>query len=201
MRSLLPPPLERLVRVFTRLPAIGEKSASRLAYHLVSKDREGAHLLSKAIEDALSQISECSRCYSLATGSICSICSDSTRDSSVLCVVEKAADVIAIERIGEFGGIYHVLRGVWSPLGGMSTTDLTIEELSKRLLEGGGVEEVILATSATIEGDATALYVRGIISKLGIKCSRLAQGIPKGGELEFTDELTLSRAFSARSLL
>lgn len=186
------------MRAFTRLPSVGEKSASRLAYHLVSKDRQGASNLAQAIVDALASVVECQRCFGLAEGELCSICKDSGRDLSVVCVVEKATDVIAIERLGEFRGTYHVLRGVWSPLGGTATTDLTIDALCTRVAQNS-VTEIILATSATIEGDATALYIGRLLSGRGIVCSRLAQGMPKGGELEFTDDLTLSRAFTARS--
>lgn len=140
----------------------------------------------------------CGRCFYFCEGDLCSICADPSRDAGLVCVVEKPMDVVAIERVGEFKGLFHVLHGLWAPLRGQGPESMKLQELVERV-KGGVVREVILATSSTVEGDATALYVARILSDMGVRSSRLAQGIPKGGELEYADDVTLSRAFSGRS--
>jgi len=195
-----PPALQRLIKELSKLPSVGEKTATRLAYHLVANDRDLARSLGEALQQAASQVQLCPRCFFLSEGSLCAICQNQSRDTSLLCVVEKPVDVVALERVGEFRGGYHVLHGLWAPLRGQGPETMRIKELSARLaLEP--IKEVIIATSATVEGDATALYVGRILAEAGIKVTRPAQGIPKGGELEYADDVTLSRAFAARSTL
>ena len=193
-----PQALQALIREFSRLPSIGEKSATRLAYYLISHGRSQAEPLAEAIRRAASQIQLCRNCFFLTDEKECSICRNTARDRSVMCVVEKPMDVVAIERVGEYRGVYHVLHGVWSPLRGQGPEDIKIQELIDRLRQGE-VKEAILATSSTVEGDATALYVARLLKEMGIVVTRLAQGMPKGGELEYADDVTLSRALSGRS--
>lgn len=201
-----PPAMERLVHELSKLPSIGQKSATRLAYHLVTAKPELAQQLSQALLDSVSEIKQCESCFFLSQATegeekvLCPICKDPARDSSLLCVVEKPIDVIAVERVAEFRGVYHVLHGLWSPLRGQGPDKLKINELEQRLKDGG-IVEVILATGSTLEGDATAMYLSNLISQYKVKSSRLAQGIPKGGELEYADDITLSRAFSGRNTL
>jgi recombination protein RecR len=201
-----PAVMERLIHEFSKLPSIGQKSATRLAYFLVTAKPELAESLSQALQAIAAKIVQCHKCFFLCEKkqgeeiAICSVCQDPKRDSSIICVVEKPMDVLAVERVSEFSGVYHVLHGLWSPLRGQGTEVLRIKELEDRVKEGG-VSEVILATGSTLEGDATALYLSNLLSQYKIKVTRLAQGIPKGGELEYADEITLSRAFSGRSSL
>jgi len=196
--GLFPPSMQRLIQELSRLPSIGEKSATRLAYHLVQNDKKLAEDLSVALKATVGSVQLCSSCFHLTDSEQCRICLDSQRDSSLICIVEKPMDVIAIERMGEFRGLFHVLHGQWSPLRGKDPSQLKIGELVERI-KRGGVREVILATSSTVEGDATALYIARLLTPHGVEVSRLAQGIPKGGELEYADEITLSRALSGRS--
>ena len=198
--SLLPLSLQKLIREFCKLPSIGEKSATRLAYHLVRQDPAAARQLAEALLDAAKKINFCQSFYFLSEQNLCSICSDSSRDQSIICVVEKPVDLIAIERVGEYRGLYHVLHGLWAPLRGQGPESMKLQELIARV-KSGGVEEVILATGSTVEGDATALYTARLVRELGRKVSRLAQGMPKGGELEYADEVTLSRAFDGRQAI
>ena len=195
-----PPSMLKLIRELSRLPSIGEKTASRLAYHLVSGERELARTLAEALGEAAGKICFCEKCFFLSEEKICSICSNANRDAALVCVVEKPMDVIAIERMGEYRGVYHVLHGLWAPLRGRGLEGIKLAELNKRIAEGG-VREVIIATGSTVEGDATALYIARLVSELGVKTSRLAQGMPRGGELEYADDITLSRAISGRSVL
>ena len=201
-----PPAMEKLIHELSKLPSIGQKSATRLAYFLVTSKPELAQQLARALNESMDEIKQCQTCFFLSQASSdaetvqCSICSDVKRDNSVLCVVEKPMDVIAVERVAEFRGVYHVLHGLWSPLRGQGPDKLRIRELEERLKQGG-ITEVILATGSTLEGDATAMYLSNLISQYKIKSSRLAQGIPKGGELEYADDITLSRAFSGRNTL
>lgn len=197
---MLPSSLQKLISELSKLPSIGEKTASRLAYHLVSTNRALASSLSAALLKAASEVRLCDTCFHLSEGPSCSVCSNASRDRSIICVVEKPMDLLAIERAGEFRGVYHVLHGLWAPLRGQGPEAMKLHELLERV-KAGGVAEVILATSATVEGDATALYIARAMSEFNVKTSRLAQGIPKGGELEYADEITLSRALSGRSLL
>ena len=199
-----PPAMRRLVNELTKLPSIGEKTAVRLAYHLLSRDERDAFLLADAIREAREKICFCQRCFGMSETPICPICSSSERVQTVICVVEKPADVAAIERSGGYRGVYHVLHGLWSPLRGIGPEKTKIPQLLKRLQacapgsERPAVEELVLATSTTVEGDATALYIANSVNTSGIKITRIAQGIPKGGELDYADEVTLSHAIAGR---
>ena len=193
----LPEPLERLVQELSRLPGIGPKTAQRLAFHLLRTDKQRAESLAQAIADVKARIGYCERCYNIAEGSLCVICSSSRRDASVICVVESALDVLAIERTAEFNGQYFVLHGVISPIDGIGPDQIHVAQLLVRAREEG-VEEVIVATDADIEGEATAVYLQRALAPLGIKVTRPAHGLPVGGDLEYADELTLARAMSGR---
>jgi recombination protein RecR len=196
---LYPLSFQKLVRELAKLPTIGERTATRLAYHIIANDPALAPTLASALADAVAHISLCSRCYFFSEGgALCPICRDERREGHIICVVEKPADVVAIERAGEYRGVYHVLHGVWAPLRGVAPEDIRIKELLARI-EGEEVREVIIATGATVEGDATALYIGQELRDRGVVSSRIAQGIPKGGELEAADELTLARALSGRT--
>jgi recombination protein RecR len=193
----LPEPLERLVQELSRLPGVGPKTAQRLAFHLLRSDSQRAESLAQAIADVKARIGYCERCYNIAEGSLCTICSSSRRDSTVLCVVESALDVLAIERTSEFNGLYFVLHGVISPIDGIGPDQIHVPQLLERAGEDG-VVEVIIATDADIEGEATAVYLQRALSPLGITVTRPAHGLPVGGDLEYADELTLARAMSGR---
>ena len=193
----LPEPLERLIQELSRLPGIGPKTAQRLAFHLLRVDRQRAESLALAIGDVKARIGYCERCYNIAEGSLCAICSSSRRDASVICVVESALDVLAVERTSEFSGLYFVLHGVISPIDGIGPDQLHIPQLLDRVREEG-VTEVIVATDADIEGEATAVYLQRALMALGTTVTRPAHGLPVGGDLEYADELTLARAFSGR---
>ncbi len=193
----LPEPLERLVQELSRLPGIGPKTAQRLAFHLLRADRQRAESLALAIADVKARIGYCERCYNIAEGSLCAICSSSRRDASVICVVESALDVLAVERTAEFNGLYFVLHGVISPIDGIGPDQIHVPQLLDRAGEEG-VGEVIVATDADIEGEATAVYLQRALAPLGIKVTRPAHGLPVGGDLEYADELTLARAMSGR---
>jgi recombination protein RecR len=193
--------LRKLIREIGKMPSIGEKSATRLAYHLVYRNRELAETLANALKEAVDSVHLCSKCFALTDQSVCSICADPSREQGVLCVVEKPIDVLTIERTGEYKGVYHVLHGLWAPTRGREPSELKIEELLIRA-NSGKIREVIFATGATVEGDATALFVANELADVaGIAVTRLAQGIPKGGEVEYADEITLARAFSGRGTL
>jgi len=192
--------MQKLISELSKLPSIGEKSAARLAYHLVSSDKELAGTLAKALLDASQSIKLCQRCFFLAEADLCTICKNSSRDQSMLCVLEKPMDLLAIERMGEYKGCYHVLHGLWAPLKGQGPESMRLNELVERI-KADQIKEVIIATSSTVEGDATALYIARLLSEMGVKSSRLAQGMPRGGELEYADDITLSRALSGRSVI
>jgi recombination protein RecR len=195
-----PPALQKLIKELSKLPSVGEKTATRLAYHLVANDRALADSLAGALKAASSQVRLCASCFFLSEEEQCAICRNPSRDQSLLCVVEKPVDLVAIERVAEFRGRYHVLHGLWAPLRGQGPESMRVKELMERV-KAAPPREVIIATSATVEGDATALYIGRLLADLGISVTRPAQGIPKGGELEYADDVTLSRAFSARSAL
>jgi recombination protein RecR len=195
-----PPALQRLIKELSKLPSIGEKTATRLAYHLVANDRDLARNLSTALQTAAQQVKLCQRCFFLSEEDLCAICRSSNRDTGIICVVEKPVDLVAIERVAEFKGSYHVLHGLWAPLRGQGPESMRLKELLKRV-KTAPPREVIIATSATVEGDATALYIGRLLADEGVKVTRPAQGIPKGGELEYADDVTLSRAFAARNAL
>jgi recombination protein RecR len=193
----LPEPLERLIQELSRLPGIGPKTAQRLAFHLLRSDRQRADSLAQAIEDVKARIGYCERCYNIAEGSLCWICASTRRDASLLCVVESALDVLAVARTSEFGGLYFVLHGVISPIDGIGPEQIHVPQLLDRVREEG-VTEVIIATDADIEGEATAVYLQRALVPLGTTVTRPAHGLPVGGDLEYADELTLARAMSGR---
>jgi recombination protein RecR len=193
-----PSALQKLIRELSKLPTIGEKSATRLAYHLVANDKNLAASLSEALQAASKGVKLCEQCFFLSEDNLCSVCLNPNRDKSLICVVEKPVDLVAIERVGEFNGVYHVLHGLWAPLRGQGPDSMKLKELLARV-EQGEIKEAIVATSATVEGDATAMYVARLLQEKGVRATRPAQGIPKGGELEYADDVTLSRAFAARS--
>lgn len=191
------PPIARLLEELERLPGIGPKSAQRLAYHILRGDIESATRLADAIVEVKRSIRFCARCFNFAEAELCEICADARRDASIVCVVEEPRDVVAIERTGEFRGTYHVLQGAISPIDGIGPEQLRVRELVDRLGRGE-VAEVILATDPDIEGETTALYVARLVKPLGIRVTRIASGLPVGGDLEYADEVTLGRALEAR---
>ena len=190
-------PLTKLIEQFEALPSIGRKSAQRLAYHILQMPEERAQKFAQAILDARQQIHYCSVCQNFTDSDICSVCTDTERDKSVICVVEDPRDVFAMERMGEFHGLYHVLHGVISPVHGIGPGDIGIKQLFDRLANNE-VKEVIMATNATVEGELTAVYLSKQIKPLGIKVTRLAYGVPVGADLEYADEVTLFRALEGR---
>lgn len=195
-----PRQLQQLIKELSRLPTIGEKSATRLAYHLVANERPLAHSLAAALVEAANSIGLCRTCFFLSDKDLCTICSDTSREQSVVCVVEKPMDLMAVERMGEFRGVYHVLHGLWAPLRGKGPDQMKLKELIARVKQSN-IKEAILALSSTVEGDATSLFVAKALGECGVRTTRLAQGIPKGGELEYADDMTLSRAFVGRSVI
>ena len=190
-------PLNKLINELSKLPGIGGKTAQRLAFHILSMDDRDAMALSDAIRDAKQNMKYCSVCGNLTDEDPCSICADETRDKSMICVVESPRDVIAIEKIKEYRGYYHVLHGAISPMDGIGPTDINLQSLIKRL-QDETVKELIIATNPTIEGEATAMYIARLIKPSGIKVSRIAHGIPVGGDLEYADEVTLLKAVEGR---
>lgn len=192
--------LARLVEQFERMPGIGHKSAQRLAFYVLNLKKEEAEAFSKAILTAHENIRQCSRCCNLAEDELCPICKSGRRDESVICVVEDPRDVMAFERTHEFEGTYHVLHGVISPMNGIGPEDITVKELLKRMGDGT-VQEVIMATNPTVEGEATAMYISRLLKPMGVKVSRLAYGVPVGADLEYADEVTLSKALEGRRTL
>jgi len=191
------PPVQALIDELGRLPGIGPKSAQRIAFHLLKLPTDEATRLAHAITEAKARVHFCQQCWNVAEGELCGICADDRRDGRVLCVVEEARDIAAIERTGEFKGRYHVLLGALSPIDGIGLEHLKVRELLTRL-GSDEVEEVILCTNPNIEGEATAMALARLIRPLGIKVTRLASGLPVGGDLEYADELTLGRALEGR---
>jgi recombination protein RecR len=192
-----PPPLVTLIRELGRLPGIGPKSAQRLAFHLFNRDEADVLALARAIEAAKTGLARCPRCHNVMgrDEAACAVCEDATRDVGLVCVVEQPADVLAIERSGQFAGRYHVLHGALSPMHGVGPDQLTITSLLERL---DGVRELVLATSTTVEGEATAVYLAQLLEGRSVRLSRIAYGLPVGGDLEYADEVTLGRAISHR---
>ncbi len=190
-------PIVRLLEELERLPGIGPKSAQRLAFHILRADEQSAGRLADAIVDVKRSIHFCAQCFNFAEGDLCEICSDSKRDASVVCVVEEPRDVVAIERTGEFRGLYHVLQGAISPIDGIGPEQLRVRELVDRIGKGG-IDELIVATDPNVEGETTALYVARLAKPLGVCVTRIASGLPVGGDLEYADEVTLGRALEAR---
>ena len=191
-------PLSKLIEQFERLPGIGHKTAQRLAFHILGLPEGQAEAFADAILDARKKIHTCACCQNLTDGELCPVCSNPTRDRSVVCVVEDPQDVMAFERTREYNGLYHVLHGAISPLDGVGPEQLRIKELMARLGDGV-IQEVIMATNPTVEGEATASYISRLLKPMGVKVTRLAYGIPVGGDLEYADEVTLSRALEGRS--
>ena len=195
--SYYSPSIEKLIESFEKLPSIGSKTAARLAFYILNASEEETNEFIKRIQDAKDNLKYCSQCYNITDTDPCPICSNSARDKSVICVVEDVKDVVAMERTHEFKGVYHVLHGSISPMNGVGPDDIKIKELLSRLMNGE-VKEIILATNPRVEGEATAMYISKLVKPLGVKVTRIAHGIPVGGDLEYTDEVTLGKALEGR---
>ena len=191
------PSIEKLIESFERLPSIGHKTAARLAFHVLDWNEEETNAFVSSILNAKKNLKYCSICYNITDVDPCQICSNPRRDQSIICVVEDVRDVVAMERTHEFKGVYHVLHGSISPMNGVGPDDIKIKELLNRLMNNT-VKEVILATNPRVEGEATAMYISKLIKPLGIQVTRIAHGIPVGGDLEYTDEITLTKALEGR---
>ncbi|MHB8744506.1 MAG: recombination mediator RecR [Sulfuricaulis sp.] len=189
--------LETLKQALRRLPGVGPKSASRMAYHLLERDREGARQIAQALTNAVERIIHCKRCNNLSETEFCPICSSSRRDKSLLCVVESPSDLVSLDQSGVYNGMYFVLMGRLSPLDGIGPEEIGIPRL-EALLDEGTVKEVVLATNLTVEGEATAHYISELVRVRHVKATRIAYGVPIGGELEYTDRNTLARALAGR---
>ena len=200
MASPYTPPVQLLIDELGRLPGIGPRSAQRLALHLIKGDVEDVTRLARALVDAKERVRFCGLCFNLADAELCNICGDTKRDSSIVCVVEDSRDVVAIERTGEFRGRYHVLLGLIDPLQGVSPEHLKVRELLTRI-RPENIQEVVVCTSNNTEGDVTAMYLARLLNLLGVNVTRLASGLPVGGDIEFADEVTLGRAFGNRQKL
>ena len=194
---LYPPTLNRLIEALRCLPGVGPKSAQRMAFHLLERDRDGAREIAASVGQAIEKLGHCQRCRMFAEGELCPVCTSASRDRSLLCVVESPADVVAIEQSGSFRGCYFVLMGHLSPLDGVGPSEIGIEAFEK-LLGEGEVREVILATNPTVEGEATAHFLADVVTRRGIRASRIAHGVPVGGELEYVDGGTLAHALAGR---
>lgn len=192
------PSIEKLIESFEKLPSIGHKTAQRLAFYMLDISKEEAEEFVKSITNAKNNLHFCSKCFNISDTDPCEICSNPKRDEKVICVVEDVRDVVAMERTHEYNGLYHVLHGTISPMNGVGPDDIKIKELLKRLMDGK-VKEVILATNPRVEGEATAMYISKLLKPMGIKVTRIARGIPIGGDLEYTDEVTLAKALEGRS--
>jgi len=191
-------PIARLTVLFAKLPGVGEKTAQRLAFHVLKSPPEYARDLAEALLALRDEVRLCSVCCNLTAQDPCPLCSDPQRDAKLICVVESVPDLLAVERTREFRGRYHVLHGALSPLDGVGPDQLKIKELLARLPPDSGVEEVIVATDPTVEGEATALYLTRLLKPLGVRVTRIAQGVPMGGDLEYADQVTLARALQGR---
>ena len=191
------PIIGRLVEALRCLPGVGPKSAQRMAFHLLERNREAARELARVIEEAVATVGRCESCRTLSESALCSVCASARRDARTLCVVETPADMAAIDASGVYQGMFFVLMGHLSPLDGIGPEELGLDQFEQRL-DGGGITEVVLATSSTVEGEATAHYLAGMVRERGIRATRIAQGVPMGGELEFVDGGTLARAITAR---
>ena len=195
--SIYTPALQKLIDELGKLPGVGPKSAQRIAFHLIKIPEQEALSLADAIQQAKQKVRFCETCFNMSDEAICEICSDPQRDSSLVCVVEEPRDIVALERTREYKGLYHVLQGAINPIDGIGPEQLKVRELLERL-KGNTVVEVILCTNPNIEGEATAMYLAKLIEPLGIQVSRIASGLPVGGDLEYADELTLGRALEGR---
>ena len=195
--SYYSPTIERLIENFEKLPSIGHKTATRLAFYMLNLNEEGINEFINSITEAKKKLKYCSKCFNITDTDPCPICSNPKRDQSIICVVEEVKDVVAMERTHEFKGVYHVLHGSISPMNGVGPEDIKIKELLERLKDTD-VKEIIIATNPRVEGEATAIYLSKLIKPIGIKVTRIAHGIPVGGDLEYTDEVTLSKALEGR---
>ena len=195
--SYYSPSIEKLIESFEKLPSIGHKTAIRLAFHMLDLSKEDTDEFINSIINAKAKLKYCSNCYNISDTDPCPICSSPKRDNSIICVVEDVRDIMAMERTHEFKGVYHVLHGTISPMNGIGPEDIKIKELLNRIGQND-IKEIIIATNPRVEGEATAIYLSKIIKPLGIKVTRIAHGIPVGGDLEYTDEATLSRALEGR---
>ncbi|MEJ2013539.1 MAG: recombination mediator RecR [Anaerolineales bacterium] len=202
MSSRPPEPVERLIEAFARLPGIGPKTASRLVFFLLRAPEHESLELAEAVKEMRTQTRLCSQCFNITTAGVdpCNLCRDAGRDAGILCVVEEPLDVLALERTGVYRGRYHVLHGALSPVEGIGPEDLRLHQLMQRV-EAGEVRELIVATNPTLEGEATAMYIKGQLEDSGLRITRLARGLPSGGDLEYADLTTLSQALSGRSEL
>jgi len=195
--SYYPPSVGRLIEALQRLPGIGPKTAQRLTFHLLKQPVNAVRELAEALTDLKARVIHCSRCFNVTDADPCRICADPARDPGLLCVVEEPNDLMAMERTGEYRGRYHVLLGALSPLDGIGPDELKVRELLARL-EADRVREIILATNPNVEGDATAIYLAKLLRPLGVRVTRIARGLPVGGDLEYADEVTLARALEGR---
>lgn len=195
--SYYSPTIERLIENFEKLPSIGHKTATRLAFYMLNLNEEGVTEFINSITEAKKNLRYCSKCFNITDTDPCPICSSTKRDQEIICVVEDVKDVVAMEKTHEFKGVYHVLHGSISPMNGIGPEDIKIKELLERLKEVD-VKEIIIATNPRVEGEATAIYLSKLIKPIGIKVTRIAHGIPVGGDLEYTDEVTLSKALEGR---
>jgi len=194
---LYTPPIARLVEELSKLPSVGPKTAQRLAFHLLKVPREEADSLAQAIVEARDKVTFCTRCFNFAQGELCEYCLDERRDPTLVCIVERPQDIVAIERTGEFRGLYHVLGGAISPIDGIGPEELKVRELMERIRRDE-IREVIAATNPRVEGEATAIYLANLLKPLGVRVMRIASGLPVGGDLEYADEVTLGRALKGR---
>ena len=196
--SYYSPSIEKLIEGFEKLPSIGHKTAIRLAFHILDASDEEVTEFINAITNAKANLKYCSQCFNISDTDPCPICSSPKRDKTTICVVEDVKDVIAMERTHEFKGVYHVLHGSISPMNGIGPDEIIIKELLKRIQENKEIKEIIVATNPRVEGEATAMYISKILKPLGVKVTRIAHGIPVGGDLEYTDEITLTKALEGR---
>ena len=192
-----PGSVKNLIRHLSRLPGIGQKTAERLAMHILQQPAEDAHQLARSIVDMKKRLRLCSRCFALSDNALCRICNDPAREARVICVVEQPADMASIEKSGAFRGRYHILGGVISPMDGIGPDDLKIAELLARI-EQEAIEEIILATGTNVEGESTAAYIAGVLAAMPVKVTRIASGVPMGGDLKYVDQVTLKRAMESR---
>jgi recombination protein RecR len=190
-------PVQELIDQLGRLPGVGPKSAQRIAFYLLKLPKEDAERLADAITEVKARISFCRRCWNVAEGELCGLCGDERRDATIVCVVEEPRDIVAVEKTQEFRGLYHVLQGAISPIEGIGPEQLRVKELLTRV-DAEGIKEVILCTNPNLEGEATAMYLARLLKPLGLSVTRIASGLPVGGDLEYADELTLGRALEGR---
>ena len=199
--SYYSPSIEKLIEGFERLPSIGHKTAVRLAFHMLDASEEEVTEFINAITNAKANLKYCSQCFNITDTDPCPICASPKRDKDIICVVEDVKDVIAMERTHEFKGVYHVLHGSISPMNGVGPDEIKIKELLERIQNNSNIKEIIIATNPRVEGEATAMYISKILKPIGVKVTRIAHGIPVGGDLEYTDEVTLTKALEGRQEL